>query len=105
MELDDLGYKVLQAQNGQEALLRARCHDGPIHLLLTDVVLPGTNGREVFKSLVSERPHMKVIYMSGHTEKHVVHRGVLDAGMVFLEKPFTSEHLALKIRQVLSPGA
>jgi PAS domain S-box-containing protein len=96
-----LGYTVLEAQNGAAAIELAGRAAGPIHLLLTDVVLPGMNGRELAERLLTTRPEMRVLYTSGYTEDVIVHRGVVDAGVSFIGKPHTPRALARKIRQVL----
>jgi PAS domain S-box-containing protein len=95
------GYAVLEAGRGEEALMVAKGHTGPIHLLVTDVVMPGMSGREVAQQLLASRPRMKVLYVSGYTEDAIVHHGVLDEGTDLLEKPFNQETLSLKVRQVL----
>ncbi|MCI0568658.1 MAG: response regulator [Acidobacteria bacterium] len=99
--LEQLGYTVLEVTNGQEAQFFGERYSGPIQLLLTDVVLPGDNGRQVADRLVSMRPTLKVLYTSGYTENAIVHRGVLDEGMAFLPKPFSPEDLARQVRDVL----
>jgi CheY-like chemotaxis protein len=95
------GYQVLQAQHGLAAMEVAERHPGPIHLLLTDVVMPGMGGPEVARQLTARRPDMKVLYMSGYTDDAVVVHGVRTVDMPFLEKPFTAEGLARKVREVL----
>lgn len=99
--LDMLGYSVLAASDPAAAKAVSSDHDGPIHLLLTDVVLPGMDGRSLFEKLSPQRPKMKVLYVSGYTENFVVHHGILDAGVNFLPKPFTVDGLAQKVREVL----
>jgi len=101
------GYRVLAASSGEEAIALLRAREEPVHLLLTDVVMPGMSGREAAMRLAPLRPSMKVLYMSGYTDDAVVVRGVLTRGAGFLQKPFTSEALAAKVRQVLDqePGA
>jgi len=99
--LQRYGYKLLKAENGKEALRISRQHQHPIHLMLTDVVMPGMNGRELSERIQSQRPEIKVLYMSGHTGDAIVHHGVLAPGVNFIQKPFTSEKLAGMIRKVL----
>ena len=98
--LERQGYTVLVAANADEALQLFEANPS-IDLLLTDVVMPGASGPELVKRLVERRPALKVIYMSGYTDEAIVHHGVLDPGIAFLHKPFTSETLGRKIREVL----
>jgi DNA-binding response OmpR family regulator len=99
--LEACGYRVLEASNGREALRVSREHKGPIHLLLTDVVMPLMSGREVAFQLAPERPDMKVLYVSGHTDDAIMHHGVLGEGVPFLQKPFTRTGLTARVRRVL----
>jgi len=99
--LERQGYKVLAARNGDEALLICKQHQGPIHLLLTDVVMPGMNGHEVAKRLESLHPETKALYMSGYTDDAIVLHGVLVAGVNYIQKPFTVDALTKKVREVL----
>jgi PAS domain S-box-containing protein len=95
------GYTVLEAPNADAALAVARDFAGPVHLLLTDVVLPGVSGRQLADDLLPRRSEMKVLFMSGYTDEAVIHRGVLAANMAFIHKPFSSDGLAAKVRDVL----
>jgi PAS domain S-box-containing protein len=99
--LQRYGYKILEASEGKTALELASQCDGPIHLLLTDVVMPGMSGRELAERLTSTRPGVKVLYMSGYTDDAVVRHGVLGPGIAYLQKPFTPESLGRKLREVL----
>jgi GAF domain-containing protein/CheY-like chemotaxis protein len=95
------GYTVLPASSGMEALILNEHHREPIHLILTDVVMPWMNGREVAGVISRSRPGTKILYMSGYTDDAIGERGVLDAGTDYLAKPFTASTLAAKVRQVL----
>jgi PAS domain S-box-containing protein len=95
------GYTVLHSGDPAEALRLAERHEGPIHLLLTDVVMPGMSGRELADRLLSARSDLRVLFMSGYTDSAIVHHGVLDPGTPFLQKPFTPDALIRKVREVL----
>jgi len=96
------GYEVLEAGSSPEALRLAETHGGPIDLLLTDVVMPQMNGRELYRQIASLRPDMKVLYMSGYTDDVIAHHGVLDGQIEFLQKPFTVDGLVRKVREMLT---
>src|SRR5208283_513707 len=95
------GYTVLEAGRPLEALEISKKFEGPIHLLFTDVVMPQMSGREVAEKICAARKSTKVLYMSGYTDQAIAHHGVLDPGVPFLQKPFTPEALAQKVREVL----
>ncbi len=101
MILENLGYKVLTAGTPGEAIELAEKHAGKIDLLLTDVIMPEMNGRELANRLLSLYPHLKSLYMSGYTANVIAHHGVLDEGVHFLQKPFTPQSLAAKVREAL----
>jgi two-component system cell cycle sensor histidine kinase/response regulator CckA len=96
------GYTVIEAEDGHTALELAAMHVGPIHLLLTDVVMPGISGRELAERVGQIRPGIKIIYMSGYTDQAVVHHGILQNDAVLLQKPFTLMTLAGKLREILA---
>ena len=100
--LEASGYAVLVAPDGIEAMAAAERHPGPIHLLLTDVVMPGMAGPELARRLSAQRPSLRVLYCSGYTDDATVLEGVREAGTAFLQKPFAPEDLIRKIRDVLS---
>ncbi|PYO71389.1 MAG: hybrid sensor histidine kinase/response regulator, partial [Gemmatimonadetes bacterium] len=102
--LEAHGYTLLVAADGQEALRLADGHKGPIHLLLTDIVMPNLGGRQLAERVVSARHATKVLYLSGYTDDAIVHHGVLEPGIAFLEKPFTPQGLARKVRELLDAG-
>ncbi len=99
--LASAGYKTLIAANGSEALLECEQHEGKIHLVLTDVVMPKMSGKELSDQLAKIFPKLKVLFMSGYTDNAIVHHGILDEGTHFIAKPFTSPDLLKKIRAVL----
>jgi two-component system cell cycle sensor histidine kinase/response regulator CckA len=99
--LERNGYALLVAESGQEALSLLEHHDGPLHLILTDVVMPGINGRQLFDQASVLYPHAKALYMSGYTRDVIAHRGVIDAGVNFIQKPFSVKLLATRVREVL----
>ena len=99
--LKALGYKVLEAPGGMEALRTCREFHGPIHLLLTDVVMPMMNGREVADRVRGILPGIKTLFVSGYTDDAILRHGVLDEGVAFLNKPLAHEPLARKLREVL----
>ncbi len=101
MILENLGYTVLAARTPGHAIRLAEEHPGDIHLLITDVVMPEMNGRELAEKLSAIRPDLKCLYMSGYTADVIAHRGILDEGLNFIQKPFRSDDLAVRVRQVL----
>lgn len=104
--LSELGYVVHTAAQAQDALDKVASLQGPLHLLLTDVVMPGISGKQLAQILQGQRPGLKVLYSSGYTPNVIVHHGVLDRGVQFLPKPYSPHELAAKVRQVLDwPGA
>jgi PAS domain S-box-containing protein len=99
------GYTVLEAATGEEALERVGRHSGVIHLLVTDVVMPGMNGRELADRLAVDHPALEVLYLSGYTDDAIARHGVLRAGVELLHKPFTPDTLARRVREVLDKKA
>ena len=99
--LEEAGFHVLEARHGAEALVVSHRHQGPIHLMLTDVVMPEMSGRVLADRLAPQRPSLKVLYMSGYTDNAIIHQGVLDPGTAFLHKPFSPDALVRKVREVL----
>ncbi len=100
--LEKQGYRVIEAADGAVALQIAVAHEGIIHLLLTDVIMPGMNGRELAQRISEIRPNTKVLYMSGYTENVIGRNGTLDAGIRLLQKPFTLRDLNARVREVLA---
>ncbi|MGO9738579.1 MAG: PAS domain S-box protein [Desulfomonilaceae bacterium] len=101
MILENLGYTVLAAQTVVDSISLVKEHPGDIHLVITDVVMPEMNGRELAEKLRVIRPNLKCLYMSGYTADVIAHRGILDGGLNFIQKPFRRDDLAAKVRQVL----
>jgi CheY-like chemotaxis protein len=100
--LQKYGYKVLEAPNGEEAIRIVQGQNGnPIHLMVTDVVMPRMSGRQLADRLASLWPGMKILYMSGYTDNAIVHHGVLEPGIAYIQKPFTPDGLASKVREIL----
>ena len=95
------GYSVLEARDGNEALRVASRHQGPIHLLVTDVVMPGMSGPQLAELLARERPELRVLFVSGYADEAITHWGVPQAGSAFLQKPFNPVRLARNVREVL----
>src|SRR6058998_758430 len=103
--LERYGYAVLEAPNGDTALRLAAKHHGPIHLLLTDVVMPGLSGRQLAEQLAQLRPDMKALFASGYAANAIALHGILESGIAYLPKPFPPEALARRVRDVLdAPG-
>ena len=100
--LERLGYRVLEATSPGEALILCEKHEGEIHLLLTDVVMPNMSGKELAERITAIKPGLKTLFMSGYTADAIAHRGVLEEGIHFLQKPFSLDALAKKVREVLS---
>jgi len=103
--LEAQGYLVLSASDGASAIRVVERHGGMIHLLLTDLVMPGLSGRELAERLAARRPGLRVLYMSGYPGDAVVQHGTLPAGTAFLQKPFSPDGLARKVRDVLDAPA
>jgi len=98
------GYEVVEAKNSAEAEQLAEKYGAKIHLLLTDVIMPGISGRELAKRLSAQRPALRVLYMSGYTYNVIAQGGTLERGVAFLQKPFTPRVLVEKVREVLDAG-
>jgi len=94
-------YTVLEARDGEDALRIVEQYREPLHLVLTDVMMPKLGGRELVTRLLARHPHLGVLYMSGYTDEALGARGVLEAGAILLAKPFTLQQLVAKVRQVL----
>jgi CheY-like chemotaxis protein len=99
--LERRGYRVLETSCGDDALVLSKERKEPIHMILTDVVMPGMSGRQLADQLLPLHPKMKVLYMSGYTDNAIFHHGVLEEGINYIQKPFTIDGLARKVREVL----
>jgi CheY-like chemotaxis protein len=99
--LEHLGYRVMTANKPAEALRLAERNAGPIHLLITDVIMPEMNGRDLANRLRGLYPNIMVLFMSGYTADVIVHHGVLDKGVHFIQKPFSKKELATSVRKAL----
>ena len=99
--LQEQGYTVLEAGHGPQALQISQTHSGPIHLMLTDVIMPQTSVREFAQKMWKLRPHLKILFASGYSDDAIVHHGVLEEGTNFIQKPFTIAGLTRKVREVL----
>ena len=99
--LEMRGYKIIEAENGEQALQVAEAYPGDIQLMITDVVMPGIGGRELARQLSKSRPHTRVLFLSGYAEDAILHEGGLESGTAFLQKPFTLQNLARRVREVL----
>jgi CheY-like chemotaxis protein len=95
------GYRVLEADSGEAAMEVSSTHEGEIQLLVTDVVMPKMSGRDLAQALVLLRPNIKVLFLSGYADRAVIEHGILDTGAAFMQKPFTPDALARKVREVL----
>ena len=102
--LEKLGYNVLIAHAPDAAVNLASEYSGIIHLLMSDVVMPGMNGRDLADKLQAIRPGIRVLFMSGYTANAIVHHGVLDEGEHFIQKPFSMKKLSVKVRKALEGG-
>jgi CheY-like chemotaxis protein len=99
--LEKLGYSVISVTGPNDAIRVAGEYDGTIHLLITDVVMPGMNGHELAKRLITHRPGLKILFMSGYTADVIAHQGKLTEGIHFIQKPFSTQELAIHIRETL----
>ncbi len=103
--LENAGYTVLQASDAEAALELAQRHAGRLDMLLTDVVMPGLSGPELARRLMSSRPGLRVLYVSGYPDETMASQGILEPDASFLQKPFTPETLARRVREILDSRA
>jgi DNA-binding NtrC family response regulator len=99
--LKKYGYTVLEAEDSKQALQVVAAHDSPIHLLLTDVIIPGLNGKALAEEMIRRYPQLKVIFISGYSDEAIAHHGILEPGMLFLQKPFSFMEMVRKVQEVL----
>jgi CheY-like chemotaxis protein len=102
--LQKFGYRVLEATDGSVALQVCDRHEGPIHLLLTDVIMPQLSGKELAERITEVRPDINVLFMSGYTDNHIATHGILDEGVALIQKPFSETELLKTVRIVLESG-
>ncbi|MEA2061908.1 MAG: response regulator [Thermodesulfobacteriota bacterium] len=102
MMIEKKGYTVLTAATPGEAMEKAKSHSGAIDLLMTDVVMPEMNGRDLSKQITDLYPDIRLLFMSGYTANVIAHQGILDKGTAFIQKPFSMADLAEKLRKVLN---
>ena len=105
MLLSRNGYTVWEASNGEDALNLCRDRNAPVHLLITDLVLPRMNGRELSERMAEQHPRVRTLFMSGYTDDAALKDGVLESRAAFLQKPFSMETLLHKVREVLGKAA
>ena len=101
--LNNLGYKVLDASAAGEAIRLAKEYPGRIHLLITDLIMPNMNGRDLAKSLLASYPNLRVVFMSGYTSDVIARQGILDPGIHFIQKPISQKQLSVMVRKALDP--
>ena len=99
------GYSVLEASDGPTAITISDQHTGEIHLLLSDVIMPRMSGRELAERMRKVKPNLKVLYMSGYTDRYVSQEGILEQGADFIQKPFTEDLLLAKVHEALHAGS
>ena len=95
------GYQVLEAPNGQEALQQMAAAASPIHLLVTDIMMPGMNGRELAEQMLAKQPTLRVVFMSGYNEDELLRKGISSQSVTFVAKPFTINSLSSAVKSVL----
>ncbi|MCX7965007.1 MAG: response regulator, partial [Syntrophorhabdaceae bacterium] len=99
--LEELGYKVISASTPFEAINQFKLHKDEIDLLITDVIMPEMNGKELSKMLLSIKPDLKCLFMSGYTNNAIIHNGIVESGISYIQKPFTLHELSVKVRETI----